>query len=126
MHNLILRELNEHDEAAFLVGWREYNDMELSCYTFVWKPGVSWLDHIECLRKGKLGIDLRADRVPDSMYYCFLNGAIIGRLSLRHELNEFLRTRGGLSVTRSLLNFAGSDLPRRCRSKCCRKQRHWE
>ena len=40
MHNLILRELNEHDEAAFLVGLREYNDMELSWYTFVWKPGV--------------------------------------------------------------------------------------
>ena len=77
------------------VGLREYNDMELSWYTFVWKPGVSWLDHIECLRKGKLGIDLPADRVPDSMYYGFLNGAIIGRLSLRHELNEFLRTRGG-------------------------------
>ena len=82
-------------KAAFLAGLREYKDMELSWYTFVWKPGMSWLDHIECLRKGKLGIDLPADRVPNSMYYGFLNGAIIGRLSLRHELNEFLRTRGG-------------------------------
>lgn len=95
MHNLILRELNEQDEAAFLAGLREYESMELSWYTFVWKPGMSWHDQIERLRKGKLGIDLPADRVPDSMYYGFLNGAIIGRLSLRHELNEFLRTRGG-------------------------------
>ena len=51
MHNLILRELNEQDEAAFLAGLREYESMELSWYTFVWKPGMSWHDQIERLRK---------------------------------------------------------------------------
>jgi len=37
----------------------------------------------------------RADRVPHSMLYGFLDGVIVGRCSVRHELNDFLRNFGG-------------------------------
>lgn len=34
-------------------------------------------------------------RVPATMFYGFVNGKIIGRVNIRHSLNEGLRKRGG-------------------------------
>lgn len=47
------------------------------------------------LRKEVAGIDLLPGRVSHTMLYGFLNGKIIGRVSVRHQLNEHLRKRGG-------------------------------
>ena len=47
-----------------------------------------WRDHA----KGK---NLRKGRVPATMYWLIDKGEVIGRVHIRHELNEFLLNYGG-------------------------------
>jgi predicted acetyltransferase len=56
---------------------------------------MSHAAHLERLRRNARGEDLPAGRVPSSMLYGFVAGRIIGRVSIRHELNAFLQDRGG-------------------------------
>ena len=93
--NLILRELNENDEQAFLKGAEDWQIKDLSWYTFEWKPGASFTEMLEKLRKNSAGVELAPQFVPSSMLYAFVDGFIVGRLSIRHSLNEQLRHRGG-------------------------------
>lgn len=92
-----LRELTSADEAAFLAGFSAWPAEDASWHSFIWKPGTSmtYSEMIERLRKDRLGIDLEAGRVPHTMLYGFVNGEIVGRVSVRHQLNDFLRKRGG-------------------------------
>ncbi|MBX7246942.1 MAG: GNAT family N-acetyltransferase [Candidatus Sumerlaeaceae bacterium] len=92
---LILRELNAGDEAAFLEGWREWEGEDLTWYAFDWKPGMPFAEYLERLRKNSLGIDLPEDHVASTMLYGFVDGAIVGRVSIRHRLTETLLQRGG-------------------------------
>ena len=56
---------------------------------------MKYSDMLEILRKETAGIELHPGRVPHSMLYGFLGTEIVGRVSVRHELNEKLRHRGG-------------------------------
>ncbi|MEK2688464.1 GNAT family N-acetyltransferase [Bdellovibrio sp. GT3] len=90
-----LRQLTMLDEKAFFEGMKEWKVDELSWYTFAWRDGMSFSQMLEILKKEKAGIDIAPDRVPHTMLYGFMDGKIIGRVSVRHELNERLRHRGG-------------------------------
>jgi predicted acetyltransferase len=92
---LILRELIQSDEQAFLNGLKDWSSEDLSWYSFAWKNGMVYAEMLEILRKEKAGIDLAPDRVPHTMLYGFVDGEIVGRVSVRHDLNDFLRHRGG-------------------------------
>lgn len=90
-----LRQLGETDEAAFLEGLRAWDGENLSWYTFVYKPGMSFAGMLAILAREHSGVGLAEGRVPASMLYAFVDGRIVGRLSVRHRLNEQLRHRGG-------------------------------
>ena len=92
---LILRELTDSDEAAFFEGLAQWSEADRSWYTFAWEPGMSYLEMLEILRKERLGIELRPDRVQHSILYGFVEDKIVGRVSVRHTLNEYLSFRGG-------------------------------
>jgi predicted acetyltransferase len=93
MSKVVLRELGFGDEAAFFEGMSHWDDLEW--YTFTWKAGMSYAEMLERLRKDRLGWELPEGRVPHTMLYGFVDGKIVGRVSVRHELNEHLRRRGG-------------------------------
>lgn len=93
--SLILRELNESDEAAFLEGLESFKEMELDWYSFIWKEGMPFSELLKISRERAQGINLAEGRVPDSMLYAFVDGKIVGRSSVRHELNDYLKTYGG-------------------------------
>src|SRR3989338_867737 len=92
---LILRELTSSDELAFFSGLKEWAGEDLSWYTFTWVPEMPYETMLLHLRNDSAGIDLPAHRVPHTILYGFLDGKIIGRVSVRHILNERLRQRGG-------------------------------
>jgi predicted acetyltransferase len=56
---------------------------------------MTFPEMLEILEKEAAGIDLAQGRVPHSMLYGFIDGKIIGRVSIRHTLNDYLRRRGG-------------------------------
>lgn len=92
---LKLRELNENDEQAFLLGYNDWKDENLNWYSFVWKPGMSHTEHLQILEDQKEKTKLLPSQVPSTMLYGFVNSEIVGRFNIRHELNESLLTRGG-------------------------------
>ncbi|MGH1467824.1 MAG: GNAT family N-acetyltransferase [Bdellovibrionales bacterium] len=90
-----VRELTYLDEKAFLEGLEFWQGEDLAWYTFSWQEGMEFKPHVDQLKKEKLGEDLQADWVPATMLYAFVEGKIIGRVHLRHTLNENLLKRGG-------------------------------
>jgi len=92
---LILRELTPADEEAFVTGAAAWVGESPHWYSFLWSTGISYADMLERLRKDRLGEELREGRVPNTMLYAFVAGAIVGRVSVRHYLNDVLRARGG-------------------------------
>lgn len=92
---LILRELTAADESAFMAGLKEWVGESPHWYSFIWNDSMTYAEMLNILAKEIRGLDLAPGRVPHSMLYGFLNGEIIGRVSIRHLLNENLRKRGG-------------------------------
>lgn len=92
---LTLRELNENDEQAFLLGLKEWEGTDLRWYSFEWKPGMLFSELLARERNNSAGVDLPAGFVPSTMFYGFVDNLIVGRLHIRHSLNDNLRHRGG-------------------------------
>jgi predicted acetyltransferase len=94
-NSLVLRELTAADEAAFLNGYEDWKNEELSWYSFVWKPGMPMSEHLQKLTDNKDAHKIPIHFVPNTMLYAFVNHQIVGRLSVRHYLNDHLLARGG-------------------------------
>lgn len=92
---LVLRTLKPSDESAFLNGLSDWPGDDLSWYSFLWKEGMSFGEMLVLLDQETRGINLAPDRVPHSMLYGFVGNEIVGRVSVRHSLNDSLRRRGG-------------------------------
>jgi len=92
---LDLRELDFQDEKAFLNWIEDWKNQDLIWATFAWKPGMSHAEHLNILEIQKDKNKIPADRVPSTMLYAFVDGEIVGRLNIRHELNDNLLQRGG-------------------------------
>lgn len=95
MSKLELRELTIEDESAFIKGYEDWKNEDIIWYSFIWNPGSDYKEHLcqldDCKDKSKLV----ENRVPSTMLYAFVNNEIVGRLSIRHELNKSLLERGG-------------------------------
>lgn len=90
-----LRELTKNDEAAFFNGLNYWHGESLHWYTFSWSKGMPFEDMLLILENEKNGQNLKPDRVQHTMLYAFLGETIIGRMSVRHRLNDYLLQRGG-------------------------------
>jgi predicted acetyltransferase len=70
----------EADDFTFLLGYEE--GME-------WN---TWIDHVERTRRG---VDLSPNRVRSAFLAADADGVLVGRVSIRFELNEWLAREGG-------------------------------
>jgi predicted acetyltransferase len=93
--NLEIRQLSIRDEDAFFSGLNTFSDMEKSWYASHYNVGMSFHQYLEMIDKERLGIDLLENRVPATLLYAFLDGKIVGRVGIRHMLNDFLYNIGG-------------------------------
>jgi predicted acetyltransferase len=93
--NLTLRKLTAQDEKAFFEGMKAWEGESLSWYSFAWKEGMTYSEMLTLLENESAGINLAPNRVPHTMLYGFVNDQIIGRVSIRHTLNQELSQRGG-------------------------------
>ena len=56
---------------------------------------TDWGDYLATLTRQHAGIDLPADRVAATFLVAEVDGEIVGRASIRHELNDWLLAHGG-------------------------------
>jgi predicted acetyltransferase len=91
---LLLRPLGFNDEAAFRSALDVMAREEFT-FGFGLEPGLDWGTYLKTLDDKRLGINVPDGWVPDTFLVADVAGTIVGRASIRHELNESLKRRGG-------------------------------
>ena len=95
---MILRPLNLDDKAEAVQAHRE---MALDGFDFLLDSMGSydetgpWEAYLERLSSLQNGENVPASWVSSTFLVAEVDGQIVGRVSIRHQLNEFLETRGG-------------------------------
>lgn len=64
-------------------------------FAFDLTPSTDWADYVAGHERIRAGIDVPPDRVPATFLVAVVDGEIVGRTSIRHELNDWLRSFGG-------------------------------
>lgn len=77
--------LQEHAELA-TENWE---------YLLGYTENLPWAEYVEALNDESLGRNLKEGRVPATFLMAEREGILIGRASIRHELNDFLFNYGG-------------------------------
>src|ERR1700722_12433558 len=91
---LRLRPLGDGDEAAFLSAL-EVMAAEDFAFGFGHEPGMQWSAYLRMLDGHRHGLNLPDDLVPATFLVADVGGTIVGRASIRHELNDFLEREAG-------------------------------
>jgi predicted acetyltransferase len=89
-----LRPLTDDDEAPFLAAHRE---LLADGFTFAlgYHDSMSWGRYRHRLAAASHGRDLEPGQVASTFLVADVGGTIVGRTSIRHELNAFLAHEGG-------------------------------
>ena len=92
---LTLRRPREDEEAEFL---RAHLATSPDVPTFLhhYEEGMAFPRYLEVLGEHEQGINLpSAEYVPSTFLFAFAEPRIVGRVTIRHRLNEFLMREGG-------------------------------
>jgi predicted acetyltransferase len=91
---LRLRTPRPDEEAAFRAA-HEQMAAEGFPFAFGLEPGTEWPAYLRALLGRRVGADLPEGWVPETFLVAAVDGHIAGRVSIRHELTDFLRDEGG-------------------------------
>ncbi len=94
MQALRLRPLRKDDQEAFAAG---HAAMTGDGFTFGigYQPGMPWDTYLTALEDHRHGRNLPPRFVPGTFLVADVAGQIVGRTSIRFELNDFLLREGG-------------------------------
>jgi predicted acetyltransferase len=95
MQNLILRRLEPKDEKAFITAVGKWDSSIGFMFAQNYEPGMKFSDFLSRLKDNENGLRLPHGHVSSTMLSGFLGDELIGRISIRHVLNEFLLKIGG-------------------------------
>jgi predicted acetyltransferase len=91
---LLLRPFAPGDEQAAVDA---HAALAADNFTFLlgYEPGMRWSDWLSRVERNSDGADLPPDRVRAAFLAAEVNGALVGRVSVRFALNEWLARQGG-------------------------------
>ena len=93
---LELRPLRVEDEASFIAAVRAFKQSDPDWdFAFQFDPEEDFPAYVQRVENWIRGEDMPGHFVPNSFFVGVVEGEIVGRVSFRHELNEFLATVGG-------------------------------
>jgi predicted acetyltransferase len=93
-HTLELRLPRSNEEPEFLRAHQATMPGEPSFLHF-YDEGMSFARYLEILAQQARGENLPPHAVPSTFLFAFAASRIVGRVSIRHELNDFLLRVGG-------------------------------
>jgi predicted acetyltransferase len=91
---LRLRPFRISDEQAARTAHAELSKEDFP-FLLSWDADQSWAAYVHRLVNLRQGIDVLPGWVPATFLAADLAGVLVGRVSIRHELNEFLENFGG-------------------------------
>jgi predicted acetyltransferase len=92
--SLLLRPFEVKDEQPALAAHRALKADEFS-FLLGYEEGMAWSDWLDDVERARQGIDLTPNRVRAALLAADINGDLVGRVSIRFELNEWLAKEGG-------------------------------
>ena len=92
--SLVVRRLSLADEADTKAAVTEF-EAEGGHWSYRYRPDLAWPAYVELVHGWEHGRDLPQGFVANADLVADVDGVVVGRASLRFELNEFLRTLGG-------------------------------
>ena len=60
-----------------------------------YEPTMSWARYLQVLEEHRQGKSLPPERVPATFLVAVIGSDIVGRISIRHQLNDYLASVGG-------------------------------
>jgi predicted acetyltransferase len=93
--SLRLRPLRTEDERAFDAAHRAVLADGYHFGLDAYEPGCAWPQYLQRVRDAQAGVGLADGRVPATFLAADVAGQLVGRVSIRHRLNDFLRHYGG-------------------------------
>ena len=82
------------DEAAFRAGHAQMG-AEGFAFGLGLDPGMNWPEYLVLLSDRRAGLNLPERHVPSTFLVAQAGDQLVGRVSIRHQLNEFLLREGG-------------------------------
>jgi predicted acetyltransferase len=72
-------------------------ELQAEAFAFLldWEPDLPWSAYLEKLNDTRRGLEIPPGYVPATFLVADVDRAVVGRVSIRHELNEFLARDGG-------------------------------
>jgi predicted acetyltransferase len=92
--NLILRVPGEDEEEEFLRAHRATTP-EVPTFLHHYQEGMPFRRYLEVLAERERGENLPPDQVPSTFLFAFVGPRIVGRVAIRHALNDPLERVGG-------------------------------
>lgn len=92
---LTLRRLTLKDEVAFRNAVKAWDQNPGFMFARGFDPAMPFVDYLTFLKESEGGDNLATGLVADTILCAFVNKEIVGRVSIRHTLNDFLFRIGG-------------------------------
>ena len=93
---LELRPLRPEDEASFKNAIATFkNETPPFEFAFDFDESIPFAEYVDKLEGWPLGLGLPDNYVPNTFLVGVVEGEVVGRLSIRHHLNDFLERLGG-------------------------------
>lgn len=91
---LRLRSVRLDDESICIAA---HDAMAVDRFSFLigHRNGEPWAEFVERLDQHRRGVDLPPDRVPSTFLLADVDGVVVGRTSIRFQLNDYLAAYGG-------------------------------
>lgn len=91
---LVLRPAGVGDEPEVLGAYRAAQG-DVRDFLHYYRPGMPFAAYVETLEDQARGLNLPPNHVPSTFLFAFKGHRVVGRVSIRHELNDFLCRLGG-------------------------------
>lgn len=88
--NLILRKLTSKDEASFLTAYNFWDSSSGFLFAQGFEQGMDFASYLDLLDANEKGERLPFGYVSATVLCAFVGDDLVGRLTIRHTLNEFL------------------------------------
>ena len=92
--DLVLRVPTQSEEAEFLRA-HQATSPAVPNFLHSYEEGMSFRRYLEVLAEQERGENLPANHVPSTFLFAFDGTRIVGRVSIRHSLNQYLERVGG-------------------------------
>jgi predicted acetyltransferase len=91
---LVLRRPRQDEEDEFIRA-HHATTPEVPYFLHDYEEGMSLSRYLEVLEERERGVNLPSNHVPSTFLFAFNGERIVGRVAIRHRLNDFLQRVGG-------------------------------